>query len=244
MNDSTVQLVRTNAPLYRDVASALEACIRKGIWKPGDQIPPESELEARFGASRGTLRAAVAELVKQGLLKPQPGKGTFVLGPLFNTMEAYFRYEGVGRDPRITPKVEVLKKALVKADEQTASTLELEPQTKVGLVRRLRFQKNEPFLVLDSYFTPSVWEKIKNADFKIHPLYDLLKDNFGVYVVSADEYLRAGLASEEISKQLNIKPGSAVIEIERVAYTFESRPIEYRRATGRADRFRYHVKLA
>lgn len=244
MGDLAATLVRTNAPLYRDVASALETCIRKGIWKPGDQIPPESELEEEFRASRGTLRAAVAELVKKGLLSPQPGRGTFVLGPSFNSMERFFRYEGIGRDPRLTPKVEVLKKAIVKADRQTASALGVETRSPVGHVRRLRLQKSEPFLVLDSYFILDLWEKIKTADFHIHPLYDVLKNDFEVYIISADEYLRADLASEEQSKLLDIESGSAVIKIERIGYTFENRPVEYRRATGRADRFRYHVKLA
>ncbi len=236
--------LRTNGPIYKEVANVLEQRIRSGEWKPGDQIPTEAELETQFNASRGTLRAAVAQLVKQGLLKPQPGRGTFVLGPSFDSLERFFRYEGIGKAAQLSPEVRVLGRSIVKANKQTASVLGLASGAKVGRLRRLRLQKSEPFLVLDSFFSLEVWHQIEGADFTSHLLYDVLKDHHDLYIVSADEYLRAGLATDDEARLLNIEPRSAVIQIERIAYSFGNHPVEHRRATGRADRFRYHVKLA
>ncbi|MDB5804190.1 MAG: GntR family transcriptional regulator [Betaproteobacteria bacterium] len=235
--------VRTSAPLYRDVAAVLEKRIRSGAWRPGDQIPPEKQLEKEFGASRGTLRAAVSELVKHGLLYPQAGRGTFVLGPSFNSLERYFRYEGIGDEPRLSPQNEVLRTGSRKADARIAAALGVERGTDVGHVRRLRIHDGEPFLLVDSYFQPAVWARIANTDFRAYPLYDALRDDFGIYIVSADEYLRADIVKAQETRLLRVKAGSAVIRLERTAFTFEKRPVEYRRATGRADRFQYHVRL-
>lgn len=237
------KLVRTQAPLYRDVASALERAIHEGLWKPGDQIPTEAELEAQFRASRGTLRMAVAELVRKGLLHPQPGRGTFVLGPSFDTLERYFRYERLDGEARIEARNEVLEQRVMAADDAVAGALGVEPRSPVGYVKRLRFNGSEPFLLVESFFHADAWKAISEADFTATPLYDLFKNEFGLFIVSADEFLRADLVSDAEAALLGIASGNAVIRIERTACTFEKRPIEFRRAVGRADRFRYHVRL-
>lgn len=84
---------------------------------------------------------------------------------------------------------------------------------------------------------------IGGADFKTSALYDLLKDEFGLFVVSADEYLTASLPTAREASLLKIARDQPIIRTERTAYTFETRPIEYRLTAGRADRFRYHVNL-
>jgi GntR family transcriptional regulator len=88
-----------------------------------------------------------------------------------------------------------------------------------------------------------VWQVVRDADFTHHPLYDLFKNAYGQFVIGAEEFLRAGLATDDEAALLGIAAGDPVIRIERDARSFEDRPIEYRRATGRADRFRYHVRL-
>ena len=243
MGDPAHEFVRTAAPLYRDVAAALERRIRSGAWKPGDQISTEAQLEREFGASRGTLRAAIAELVRQGLLHPQPGRGTFVLGPSFQSLERFFRYESRGSDARLSPQNQVLRLGVRKAGAAIANALGIPPGADVGYVRRLRIHEGEPFLLIDSYFHLDEWRRIESADFRRHSLYDQLRDDYGIYIITADEYLRADLAATVEARLLHIAPRSAVIRLERTASTFENRPVEYRSAVGRADRFQYHVRL-
>jgi GntR family transcriptional regulator len=243
MGDPAHQFVRTAAPLYRDVAAALERRIRSGDWKPGDQIPTEAQLEREFGSSRGTLRTAIAELVRRGLLHPQPGRGTFVLGPSFRSFERFFRYESRGSDARLSPQNQVLRHGVRKAGSLAANVLGVPPGADVGYVRRLRIHEGEPFLLIDSYFHLDEWQRIKTADFQRHSLYDQLRDDFGIYIIAADEYLRADLAAAAEARLLNIPARSAVIRIERTACTFGGRAVEYRNAVGRADRFQYHVRL-
>lgn len=238
-----IAFTRTQAPLYRDVANALEQAIATGVWKPGDRIPTEAELEALFGTSRGTLRMAISELVRKQLLHRQAGSGTFVLGPSFKSLERYFRYESLASDPRIVPHNKVLDQRFVPADEAAASSLGIAVDTEVAYLRRLRYHQNEPFLIVDSFFPMPVWNTVASADFGSHSLYDEFKQRCGLYVVCVEEYLRADLANDTEAGLLGINVGSAVIRVERVSYTFGDQLVEYRRAVGRADRFRYHVCL-
>lgn len=238
-----IDFVRTQAPLYRDVATALEKAISDGVWKPGERIPTEAELDSLFNTSRGTLRMAISELVRKQLLHRQAGSGTFVTGPSFKSLERYFRYESLAQDPRIVPHNKILDQRFVHVDEQAAISMGIPADTQVGYMRRLRYNQNEPFLIVDSFFPMSMWNTIASADLGSDYLYDEFKHSCGVYVVCVEEYLRADLANDAEAALLGINVGSAVIRFERTAYTFAEKIVEYRRAVGRADRFRYHVVL-
>lgn len=236
-------LIRTAAPLYRDVTAALERAIREGVWKAGEQIPTEPELERRFGASRGTIRQAIGELVRQGWLLRQAGRGTFVLGPRFESLERFFRYEALAGAPPLVPVNRVLAQSIVSAEADVAAAFGIAEGAEVAWVRRLRCSGDEPFLLVDSFFPMPLWQVVRTADFTHHPLYDLFKNVYGQFVVSAEEFLRAGLATAEEAALLHIAGNDPVIRIERDARSFGNNPIEFRRATGRGDRFRYHARL-
>lgn len=234
---------RTDAPLYRDIARSLEARIRSGEWRPGTQIPTEAELETTFGASRGTIRLAVAELTRKHLLHRQAGRGTFVLGADFEDLTRFFRFERSDSPTPIVPQVRELSRAVVQADAAIAAALGLRTGEDVALVRRLRSYRDEPFLLIDSFFTMAAWAQIADADFNVFPFYDLLRDKFDFYIIAAEEFLTAGLASGEEAQLLAIAPSEAIVRIERIASTFGDERVEYRRCAGRGDHFRYHVRL-
>lgn len=63
---------------WRDIRNAIEQDIRDGILVTGEQLPIETELAQRYGAGRHSIRRAVGELAKEGLLSVQQGRGTFV----------------------------------------------------------------------------------------------------------------------------------------------------------------------
>lgn len=67
------------APLYRQVCDSVEALAMGAPLGDESPLPPESQLMAVFGVSRGTLRRAVDELVREGLLRVEPGRGTYVV---------------------------------------------------------------------------------------------------------------------------------------------------------------------
>jgi GntR family transcriptional regulator len=234
---------RTDAPIYRDIAKVIEREILDGKWKPGERIPPEPELIERFGASRGTLRMAISELVNKGLLYRQSGRGTFVIGPELESVTRFFRFEHLRTSGPIVLETRVLEQRHVAADAETAAAFGVPPRTKVALVRRLRSYADQPFLIVDSHFVGSALTKISGADFTVWPLYDVLRSRFGLHIISVDEFQTPGLASPDEAALLDVEPGSAVIRLERISYSFDAEPVEYRRAVGRGDSFRYHVEL-
>lgn len=231
-------------PLYRRAELALRKEIQTGRWRPGDCIPTEKELAQTFDVSQGTMRLAIMELVKAGVLYRKQGRGTFVTGlRLDHSIERFFRYGLHEAGVSILPETRLLGADLVKADEQVAEALRLQPGSKVGWLRRLRHYSGEPFVYHDCYFALPLWRRMAGCDFNVANLYEHLQERCDICIVSADEYLTPSLASAEDAKVLGAKPGSPVVHLERHSYGFGRKKIEFRRSVGRGDRFSYHVKL-
>ena len=68
-------------PIYHKLARAIKQKIVSGEFKEGEYIPSEAQLEKMFGISRTTVRLAIQELCKEGLLEKFRGKGTLVNRP-------------------------------------------------------------------------------------------------------------------------------------------------------------------
>jgi GntR family transcriptional regulator len=66
------------SPLYQQIKALLVKSLQAGEWKPGEAIPSEMELAARFKVSQGTVRKAIDEMAAENLLVRRQGKGTFV----------------------------------------------------------------------------------------------------------------------------------------------------------------------
>lgn len=90
MNKSAVLSSPTFSPLYRQIKTLLVQQLQSGEWHPGESIPSETELAARFAVSQGTVRKAIDELAAEHLLVRRQGKGTFVAS--HDDPRAFFRF--------------------------------------------------------------------------------------------------------------------------------------------------------
>src|SRR5213076_2449505 len=68
----------TFSPLYQQIKALITQSLQSGEWKPGDMIPSEMDLAARYKVSQGTVRKAIDELAAENLVVRRQGKGTFV----------------------------------------------------------------------------------------------------------------------------------------------------------------------
>ena len=84
------------SPLYRQIKGLITRGLQAGDWKPGEAIPSETELAARFGVSQGTVRKAIDELAAENLVVRRQGRGTFVA--THHEERAQFRFLRLRRD--------------------------------------------------------------------------------------------------------------------------------------------------
>jgi len=221
---------QAGSPLYLEVRRRIADAIRSGEWRPGEAIPPEKRLCERFGVSIGTLRKAVDELTASGLLVRQQGRGTFV-GRHSQDRYLFSFFHLVGRDGRKEyPKVRFLKCGFASADAFAAQTLAV----KAG--SRLLHLSNELSLggesaSLDEIYLPTILfpglteQRLRERK---STLYQMYQDEFDVTVIRASERVRAAAATRTQARMLQTNPATPLLEIVRVAYSFQDRPVELR----------------
>ncbi len=234
------------APLYRQIKDLIVQGLQRGEWKPGDMIPSEMELAQRFQVSQGTVRKAVDELSTEHLLVRRQGKGTFVA--THHEERAQFRFLRVVPDdhepvPGVSRYLECKR---TRAAGEIANQLGLKPSDAVVYLRRLLSFDGVP-VVLDEIWLPgTLFKKLtaeRLAQYK-GPLYGLFETEFGTRMIRADERIRAVAASADAARLLKVAPGSPLLLVERVSYTYGERPVEVRRGLSVTERYHYRNTLS
>jgi GntR family transcriptional regulator len=221
----------TFSPLYQQIKGLITQSLETGEWKPGEIIPSEVELAARYKVSQGTVRKAIDELAADNLLVRRQGKGTFVA--THNEERAQFRFLRLLADdgaehPHISRLLECRR---LRASAEIARQLDLKPSDPVVLIRRL-LQFDGENTVLDEIWLPgAVFRGLtaeRLAEYK-GPLYAMFEAEFGTRMIRATEKIRAVAAEPAVADLLNVPAGFPLLSVDRVSYTYGDRPVEVRR---------------
>ncbi len=232
-------------PLYHRLRDYLAAQIGAQTWRPGDLIPSEAELAAAHGVSVGTVRKAIDQLVSEGLLERQQGRGTYVRRARFNSsLFRFFRFQSEAGERKI-PQARILHREVMPAPSAAASALRLRDGEPVINISRLRLIDGVPLLAEEIWLEKARFEAVLDIDPAAFGdlLYPLYEQHCGQMVASADEVLTVETANRMQARLLGRPLGAPLIVIERTAFDLERRPIEWRRSRGPADRFRYHAEI-
>lgn len=216
--------------LYIRVRAQILDTIRSGQWRAGEVIPPEKKLCELFGVSIGTLRKAVDELTTSGILIRQQGKGTFVAS---HNQDRYlfFFFHLLGQDGhKEYPAVEFQKFRSVAADQFAAQSLDLNVGEPLWHVSNRLSLRGEVVSLDEIYLPQKLFPDLTEARLKVRQttLYQMYQDEFGQTVMRASERLRATQATAQQAKRLNVKAGASLLQIIRIAYSVDDRPIELR----------------
>lgn len=232
-------------PLYRQVSDRILQCLVDGEWKPGEQLPTESQLAERFGVAVFTIRAGIGELVASNILVRKQGKGTFVARHSRSRQRYQFSHIHDASGRQVFPGRELLAFGKSAAGEAVAEILQLPrgEKTPVFELKMLSVDERGPVSTLDivlpaRLFTGLTPNAIRNAQENLYAVY---QDECGVNVIRIEERIHAGLATPEEAKTLKIRSGAPVLRVERIASTYRNLPVEYRSRVFDATRYHYRT---
>lgn len=236
-------------PLYFQLKEALREQIKEGLQSgelsPGDYFTSEKELCKKYDVSNITVKRALNELVNEGLLVRQQGRGTFVARPKIEQgLQSFYSITTSLQEKGIRPSSKVLEVGVTPATKGVARHLDLEGegQEVVKLVR-LRLADEEPFALETSYLPSKLFPDLANYNLSVIPLYDLLSQKYGVEPIKAQEFFEPTLVDQYEAMVLGVKQGSPALLLERITYTLNDRPIELCKGVIRGDRCRLSVEL-
>lgn len=228
-------------PLYRQVASGIEAAISNGALGSGDLLQSESALSSRLRLSLPTIRQALDELVRSGVLVRQRGIGTRAVAyPVSRRPELSGLIEDSQQSARPST-TEVLSYCRTLPDETVRRALRLRPDDTVHHFTRLRRTGGQTLAILEDWVRDDV-KILDEVRLGTSELGEILRDA-GVAPRVVHQRIGAGIADANQTTLLQLKPGMALVSIERVASDATGRPVTYGKHSYRADRFTYETSL-
>lgn len=210
---------------------------------PGTAIPPERELCERFGVSRMTLRRAVDDLVAQGLLERQHGRGTFVVKPKIAQPLTMTSFSEDMRRRGFEPGSRTLALDQTSAGARLARPLEVSPAEPVLRVRRLRLADQAPMAIETLYVREALVPGLSRADLDSASFYELLRERYGVEIASGFQTIEPTVTSDEESALLGVPLHSPAFLFERITRRQSGEVVEYVRSIYRGDRYQLQVEL-
>lgn len=237
------------SPLYQQIKGLILQNLQSGEWKPGESIPSEMELAARYRVSQGTVRKAIDELASEHLLVRRQGKGTFVATHAEDHVQYRFLKLVPDRgdlDSEGPAQREIVNCKRSRASAEMARALALRTGDAVLQVRRVLSFGMIPTILEDLWLPAAPFKGLtaeRLADYH-GPMYALFETEFGVRMVRADEKIRAVLPDEAQSQLLKVSPSAPLLSVERIAYTYNDTPMELRRGIYSTAHHHYRNALS
>lgn len=228
----------TPNPLYKEIQIRLTQCLIDQEWKPGEAIPSEARLSKRFNVSIGTIRKALDEMVAENILVRHQGRGTFVATHNM-TRNVYYFFKLTRNDGyREGPGGQVFSFQRVKADVETANVLQLEKGASIYKILHVHFLSGRPVAVNDIRIPVALFSRMTESIFSNrgeNTIYGMYQEKFGINVIRTVEKLRATKADKIVEEMLGIPAGEPVLQIDRVAYSYNDQPVEFRRSFANTE---------
>lgn len=226
-------------PLYIQIAQILRENIRDSVYKPGDKLPSEKELEQRYGISRITAMSALEELVNERLAYRERGRGTFVAQPMIGDLSFFSSFTEDMISHGFRPSSRMIEIKQSDPGPQTIEKLSMNPDEKYMLIKRVRLADGEPVVLQEAYLPGSKFPDIEKQDFENHYLYEIIRQKYGYNLTWSEAIVEAIAASSADASYLGIKPGTPVLLIWHLTMDDHYTTLEYVRSVYRSDRFSF-----
>ncbi|HEU0202598.1 MAG TPA: GntR family transcriptional regulator [Burkholderiaceae bacterium] len=234
----------SSLPFYAQIKETLRARILDGTYKPHQQMPSEAEMMATFKVSRITVRQALGDLQKEGLIFKLQGKGSFVSkAQAFQDLD---RLQGFG-EAMSRYGFETYNRLLsikdVPAAPAVAAQLRIKPRTPVAEIKRVRFLNREPISLDVSYVSTALGERLRKADLATRDIFVIFENDYDIALGNAGLRIGAMLADATLAGLLKVEDGAPILRIERLTSTAGGEPLDFEYLYYRADAFQYRMRI-
>lgn len=234
-----------HAPLYHRLRTTILEEVQSGHWAPNEMIPTEYAFMDHFELSRTTVRQALNDLVKDGVLYRRQGVGTFVASPkiemqiLNQVISVFAQMQSMG----MSPSIQVHEQGLVTPSSEIRSQLNVPARSKVVRIHRTFVVDAEPIVTVMSYLPRDLAEFVLAADLTNTSLYKLLATHEDTQVTHVSRLLEARLAGESQASLLRIEPGFPIQHVITRASNLDNRVVEYNISDFRGDRCSFALDM-
>jgi GntR family transcriptional regulator len=237
------QLERGPIPLHHQVFADLKSALEAQEWAPGERMPTERDLAARYGCSLITIRHALGELVREGRIERTRGRGTFVLQPRIDRdIGGKMSFAEEMRRRGLDPATRVVTAQIEPAGEAVAERLGISRDDPVVYLERVRLGGGEPLLLEQARLPAERFPGLLAFDFERRSLYDILADRYDTPILRARESVEPVQLGRRDAQLLSVPARSLALQIDGIAYASNGDAVETARSFVRGDRTRYYLE--
>ncbi len=236
-------------PLYSRVESFIRNRILSGYFEAGEKLPKEDDFLKQFGVSKITIRNALARLESEGLIRRNPGKGTFVAdtipvnkqfivtGAIHNIVLDAERYD-------VKPfGIKTMKIRESRNPQILKNFFSLTKEDEISCIRRARLLKGTPIYYLENFMRPEIASHITTQELSKMPLLKIIKNRTNLVVGAGKMYIEAIPAEPDIAEIIGCQTYDPLILLQ-VYYWFPSKePFEVVNCFMRSEYFKYEVDV-
>jgi GntR family transcriptional regulator len=238
---STLDL-QSSVPLYAQLVDRFRQMIQSREFQPGDRFPAELDLMKEYGVARITVRRAISELEREGLLVRARAKGTFVATPkiereLLNVASFTERMQARG----LQVGSRVLGVSIIAASPRIVAALQIAADAPVVEIQRVRTTNTEPTALETSYVSLDRCPGVDEVDFSRSSLYQVLETRYGLKAAESHKTLELTFATNREARLLQIAANAPLFLLTSTTSTADGTVMEYVKSLLRADRFRFQI---
>ncbi len=229
-----------STPRYLQLATAIRLLIQRGSLRPGEAIASERDLAAWTGFARITIRRAVEELLREGILTRRHGSGTYVTRRIEQPLSVLASFTEDMRSRNWNADSIWLSKEITRPTPNEALALGIGPNEMILRLSRVRTAEGEPLAIEVAAVPSSI---LPSPHLVEASLYAALA-KLGAQPTNGVQRLHASLATPAEARHLLVTPGSAVLRIERRAFLANGKPVEFTVSAYRGDRYDFIATLS
>lgn len=211
-------------PLYLQLYNKLRIDIENGIYEPGDKLPSETDLIAKYNTSRITIRKAVSLLANDGYVSVRQGHGTIVASPMMYNTNCVTSLTEQLRAAGYRPSAKGIHVSRVYPPAEIVNAMGLAPRTEMVCVQRIQYADEHPVGIMTNYIFPNVVPGIEEKELHFTSLYRFLEEEYGIRIDTSKDNISARIADISQATTLQVPVGSPLIYVIRVSFS-EGRPI-------------------
>lgn len=198
---------------YSVIYEFIKKRIQKGTYSVGSYLPSENDICEQFDTTRTTVRKALDELLKEGFIEKEQGKGSKViergksLGLLtvkgFSGSIDYEVTTVITKNPQVTNWDPVIAFQLNTEEKKS----------KCVYFQRVRHINGKPIVVENNWYALDAMDIIEPSEFVAGSFFKTLSKKYFIEVMGAEQELRSIAANKEVAKNLGVKEGDPILHI-------------------------------
>lgn len=229
-------------PLYLQVKDLLEEKVISGDWPKGYRIPTEKELAELFDVSTITVKRAVLDLVREGLLYRQRGKGTFVTSKVETDIQGLVTLKS-GENENIKYPHRLVEFERKIASPLIAKELELNEGDEVYKLTRIKMNASKPVVLEYTYLVANMVPDLTIQMIQDELLYSIFQNEYNIELDQAKIYFSLLHANREEAELLEVPEEDSLFVIKRFTRTKQNELVEYSKFIVGQEDYQFYINV-